>query len=249
MSSSLWRHATGQRRALARGLPRSSRLPRARGQSLVELALVLPIVLLLIGAATDLGRLFYAYVSIENAAKEGAFYGALNPRCDVAKTGCVDPNTVDWRVRNELTGLAIGAPSAACLDAATGTPKPVTSCVEGDAYRVEVQHTFRLITPLLGQILGNQLTLAAGATSQVINAAIDPAAPPQPPPTPACVTVPNLVGKTMANARIAWTSALFTGAFTPKSGQNNKTVLTQTTAPASSPGDCVAPSTTVSVTY
>lgn len=255
MLTSLWRHATGQRRVLvrARSLVRGPSLvrtrSRARGQSLVEFALVLPIILVLLSAAADLGRLFYAFVSIENAAKEGAFYGALNPRCDVAKAGCVDPNTVDWRVRNELTGVTISAPVSQCLDAVTSAPKPVNSCGEGDTYRVEVRHTFRLITPILGQILGDQLLLGAGASSLVINAAIDPTATPEPTASPACVTVPNLVGMTVGDARTAWTSAGFTGAFNPSNGQNNKTVKTQTTSPASVPGDCLAPSASVSVTY
>ena len=39
---------------------------------MVEFALVLPIMLVLMAAAIDLGRVFYAYVAVENAAKEGA---------------------------------------------------------------------------------------------------------------------------------------------------------------------------------
>ena len=38
--------------------------------------------LLLLAAAIDLGRLFYLYVAVENAAKEGAFFGARYPLCD-----------------------------------------------------------------------------------------------------------------------------------------------------------------------
>lgn len=248
MLTSLWRHATGQRRVLVHSPSLVHARSRARGQSLVEFALVLPIILVLLSAAADLGRLFYAFVSIENAAKEGAFYGALNPRCDVSKAGCVDPNTVDWRVRNELTGVTISAPVTTCLDAVTSAPKSVNSCGEGDTYRVEVRHTFRLITPILGQILGDQLTLGAGASSLVINAAIDPTATPEPTASPACVTVPNLVGMKVGDARTAWGSAGFTGSFSPN-GQNNKTVKTQTTTPASAPGDCIAASSTVTVTY
>ncbi len=52
---------------------------RSRGQSLVEFALILPILLLLVVSAADAGRLFFAYVTIENAAREGAFFGALHP--------------------------------------------------------------------------------------------------------------------------------------------------------------------------
>jgi len=44
------------------------------GQSLVELALVLPIVLLLILGAMDFGRMFYTKIVITNAAREGVNY-------------------------------------------------------------------------------------------------------------------------------------------------------------------------------
>src|SRR6476469_5184949 len=53
----------------------SGRRHRSRGQALVELALVTPLLLLLFAAAADLGRVFYAYVAVEHAAKEGAMFG------------------------------------------------------------------------------------------------------------------------------------------------------------------------------
>ena len=63
-----------------------------RGQSVVEFALVLPILLLVLAAAIDLGRFSYAYVAVQNAAKEGAFYGARSPLCDDnANPACADP--------------------------------------------------------------------------------------------------------------------------------------------------------------
>jgi len=42
-----------------------------KGQSLVETALVLPLLLLLLAIAVDCGRAFRAYVIITNAAREG----------------------------------------------------------------------------------------------------------------------------------------------------------------------------------
>ena len=45
-----------------------------RGQSLVEMALVLPILLVLVIGAIEFGRLFYTKIVITNAAREGAYY-------------------------------------------------------------------------------------------------------------------------------------------------------------------------------
>jgi len=122
-------------------------------------------------------------VSIENAAKEGAFYGSRNPLCDVPKAGCANPNTVDWRVRNELPGVTINGPSIDCLDPAAGTVEALSACVEDDLYRVGVSHQFALLTPLLSPILGGTLTLSSTATAVVLNEAFDPNATPFPMPT------------------------------------------------------------------
>ena len=53
--------------------------PRSRGQALVEFAIVLPVFLLLLVAAVDVGRVFFTYIDANNAAREGAAYGAANP--------------------------------------------------------------------------------------------------------------------------------------------------------------------------
>ena len=45
-----------------------------RGASLVETALVLPLLLLLLVGIIDVGRAYYTYISIYNAAREGGRY-------------------------------------------------------------------------------------------------------------------------------------------------------------------------------
>lgn len=52
---------------------------RERGQSLVETAVVLPILLLLVVAIVDFGRAFDAYIILTNAAREGARFGSVKP--------------------------------------------------------------------------------------------------------------------------------------------------------------------------
>lgn len=50
---------------------------RSKGQSLVETAIILPIVLLLIMGIIDFGLLFNNYILISNASREGARKAAL----------------------------------------------------------------------------------------------------------------------------------------------------------------------------
>src|SRR4029077_4635128 len=49
------------------------------GQSLVELALLTPILLLLVIGTVEMGRYAYLAIMVANAARAGADYGAQNP--------------------------------------------------------------------------------------------------------------------------------------------------------------------------
>lgn len=51
--------------------------PRARGQSVAEFALVLPILLLIFFGIFDLGRMLFLYSQVSNGAREAARYGSL----------------------------------------------------------------------------------------------------------------------------------------------------------------------------
>jgi Flp pilus assembly protein TadG len=162
-------------------LPKIRGRERSRGQSVVEFALVLPILLLLLAATVDFGRLFYAYVAVENAAKEGALYGARSPLCDDAtNVNCSDPNNVAWHVTNEASnlkdsnGVSLLSSTVACRDTAGTLVQPINNCVDGYTYQVTVTSPFRLITPLLSTIVGQNITLRAEAQSTVVVDAFDP---------------------------------------------------------------------------
>lgn len=51
-----------------------------RGQSLVELAAALSLLLMFLLGTIDLGRMFWAYVELRNAAWQGARYGVTLPQ-------------------------------------------------------------------------------------------------------------------------------------------------------------------------
>ena len=58
---------------------RRRRRTRTRGQSLVEFALILPLLLVFLATILDLGRIYYANISLLNAAREGAFQASKTP--------------------------------------------------------------------------------------------------------------------------------------------------------------------------
>lgn len=51
---------------------------RSRGQSMVEFALVLPILLVFLLTAADFGRAFTAYLTVSGAASEGASFASMS---------------------------------------------------------------------------------------------------------------------------------------------------------------------------
>lgn len=54
-------------------------LKSSPGQSLVEFAVILPVLLLLVMGAIDFGRVYFAYVSVTNGARNGAEYASHGP--------------------------------------------------------------------------------------------------------------------------------------------------------------------------
>jgi len=52
---------------------------RSRGQSLVELALVLPMIVILLAAVFDIGRVLDASIVLANSVRVGARFGASHP--------------------------------------------------------------------------------------------------------------------------------------------------------------------------
>ncbi len=57
---------------------RRRRTGGARGQGLVEFALVAPVLLLILLLALDFGRAFYSWINLQNASRIGANFAALN---------------------------------------------------------------------------------------------------------------------------------------------------------------------------
>lgn len=175
---------TGRARVLSRLLR-----GRTRGQALVELALVMPLLIVLLAAALDLGRLFYSGITVTNAAREGAIEAAYNPTSFQAGLPCnATSNRVMCRAINEASGSFVTvAPADVTL---TCSP----SCTKGLGNKVQVRVVghFSLITPLLSAFFGGQnMTLASTASAQILTPPSGgvpstpmPTASPTPTPTP-----------------------------------------------------------------
>jgi Flp pilus assembly protein TadG len=74
-----------------RPTPDGKRRSARRGQSLVELTLTLPVMLLLMLGTIDMGRMFFDYIQLRNAVREGAGYGTRYP----TETGNISDRVLD----------------------------------------------------------------------------------------------------------------------------------------------------------
>jgi len=148
----------------ARGRPR--RDDRSRGQSLVELALVTPILLLLLLGAVDLGRLFYAQITVTNAAREGAMVAALTPTSFSAGAACdTATNAVTCAATREGQG---GFVTVAPADVAMAC-NPSCAKTYGTTVTVTVTGHFQLLTPIMWVFTGGpNVTFDRSATTDVI---------------------------------------------------------------------------------
>ena len=87
---------------------RRRRAHRSRGQSLVEFAMILPIMLVFLAGVIDLGRVFYATITLNNAAREGALQASVTPDSFDQGQACnTATNLVVCRVQLESKGSGV----------------------------------------------------------------------------------------------------------------------------------------------
>jgi len=128
------------RRRLARSAARD------RGAAAVELALLLPVLLLLVFGIIDFGRALNAQITLTQAAREGARIAALGESNVVSGTQAA------------ATGLSPVAVTVTSCPAGAGT---------GVNAVVKASYSFSFVTPLsaiagiLGSSLGSTMTLTA----------------------------------------------------------------------------------------
>jgi Flp pilus assembly protein TadG len=76
---------------------------RGRGQSTVELALTLPVLLLLVLGIVDFGRVFVSANVLSHATTDAARYGALNPTQVGPGAGTIRGRVIDEAARSSVT--------------------------------------------------------------------------------------------------------------------------------------------------
>lgn len=139
-----------------RGRPSTGR-HRSRGQAMVEFALVFPLFILLLAGMIDFGMGLYSYMTIINAARDGARLGAT--ACSAGPcTG-----SVTARVTAAASGLNPTV-SVVCVNAAGATVSCSANPVAADrggSVTVTASYTYQMIWPLT---FGTQIPMASTVT-------------------------------------------------------------------------------------
>ena len=133
-------------------LIRSRRKNGEKGQALVEFTLLVPIFLLLLFAIVDFGMGFYSWITVTNAAREGARLGVV-----LATEQQIEDRVYQAAdLPNEATQMTVTVTNA------QGQP--------GESVVVKVDYDYDLITPLAGivsfvsgNVLGPTLTFSSTA--------------------------------------------------------------------------------------
>lgn len=142
-----------------------------QGQSLVEFAISLTIILWLLAGAVELGIALFQFIQLRDAAQEGALYGSICPR-DSAK--------IIQRVRNASdTPLDLTLPSGdpnyvdVIVDGRSGTdpdtPKNINIVAPGDGIYVEASYDHQLFMPFASLFFDSPLTIRAFVIDTVLD--------------------------------------------------------------------------------
>lgn len=135
-----------------------NKIKSERGQSMVEFAISLVVILWLLAGAVEFGIALFQFIQLRDAAQEGALYGSINPT-DVA--GIRD------RVR-AASSSPINLSLLPDSDIIVTYPDSGSHCVaKGIRVRVEFDH--QVFMPFAELILGNSRTISAEVIDTILN--------------------------------------------------------------------------------
>jgi Flp pilus assembly protein TadG len=108
-----------------------------RGQSLVETALVVPVLVTLLVGAVEMGRVVYASIAVANAAKAGAQYGCENGYAAQDSTG------IATAASSEAPTLTVSTTSSSACSCSDGT---ASTCQNTDCPNSHIEETVTVNT-------------------------------------------------------------------------------------------------------
>lgn len=123
---------------------------RDRGQALVEMALVIPVLLLLFIGICEFGRILGAYMVINNLAREGARYGVVGHNEQEIENLLLAERT--WLDEDRM--IVYVTPAFAERH-------------KGEPLNIEVDYAVDLMTPVFSHIMPNPVPISAKCAMRI----------------------------------------------------------------------------------
>ena len=151
---------------------RRDRHHRRRGQSLVEFAIVLPILLFLTVTVLDFGRVYLGWINLQSMSRIAANLAANNPTAWQGGGDAAVQAKYQNQIRNDAAATNCELPSVGGVATA---PNPTFSDTGGngaaddigDAATVQLSCTFNLITPGIRDIFGGTIAVSTSSVFPV----------------------------------------------------------------------------------
>ncbi len=118
---------------------------RQCGQSVVETALILPILIVCLFGTLDMGRAVYAYVTLSHAVREGC------------RAAVVESNSNEFVIQT-VVNAGIGLNLTAGDVTVTGSRQP------GTTVSVTAVAVYQPVTPVISQAVGSAIQLTASSS-------------------------------------------------------------------------------------
>jgi hypothetical protein len=132
--------------------------PNERGQSLVEFAISLTVIMMLLAGAVEFGIALFQFVQLRDAAQEGALYGSIHPG---------DDDGIEDRVRAASLS-PIDLQNDPDVTISILYPDGAPNC-EGKGVEVTVSYPHPIAMPFIGPIIGsNTINLNASVTDTIL---------------------------------------------------------------------------------
>ena len=132
-----------------------------RGQSAVEFAVILPLVVAVILALADFGRALFMYEEAEHAASDGARLAAVNYQpASGTLASYIQQNLTYGELKNGATGAGAQGPAKVCIS----FPGASNDNTRGAPVRVIVSTGFNFIP---GGVIPGTITIAGSATMRL----------------------------------------------------------------------------------
>lgn len=145
---------------------------RARGQSLVELAITIPILITILLIGADVGRVYLGWVNLSNIARIGANFAAQNPNAWQGSGDATVKSRYQTLMRKDAAGIDCTLPATLPAPSFSGSDPYGL----GSQVTVTLSCSFSLVTPFLSSLIGDgagHLNVASSAVFTIRSGSVD----------------------------------------------------------------------------